>query len=45
MSSSVFCSKCGKSEKQRNEFTNKNGNTICKECWLDDDDDDKEDRK
>ncbi len=34
MSTLVFCSKCGESETLRKEFTNKNGNTICKECWL-----------
>ncbi|HET9805407.1 MAG TPA: hypothetical protein VFP49_00710 [Nitrososphaeraceae archaeon] len=34
MSSMVFCAKCGKTEKQQNQFTNKDGNTICKDCWL-----------
>ena len=34
MSSLVFCSKCGKNETQTNEFTNEDGSTICKECWL-----------
>ena len=36
MTSSVFCSKCGKTEKPGEEFTNKDGSTICKEGWLDD---------
>ena len=35
MTSSVFCSKCGKTEKLGEEFTNKGGSTICKECWFD----------
>jgi NMD protein affecting ribosome stability and mRNA decay len=34
MTSLVFCSKCGKNEVEINEFTNKEGNTICKDCWL-----------
>jgi len=43
MSSLVFCSKCGKTEKPGEEFTNKGGSTICKDCWFDDDDDDDDD--
>lgn len=34
MSSIAFCSKCGKNELDTAEFTNKEGNTICKDCWL-----------
>ncbi len=34
MTSLAFCSKCGKNEVEISEFTNKDGNTICKECWL-----------
>jgi hypothetical protein len=34
LSSLVFCSKCGKNEIEITEFTNKDGSTICKECWL-----------
>jgi len=30
MSSIAFCAKCGK----QTEFTIKNGNMICKECWI-----------
>ena len=36
MTSSVFCSKCGKTEKPGEEFTNKGGSMICKECGIDD---------
>ena len=36
MTSLVFCSKCGKTEQPGEEFTNKDGSTICKECWVDD---------
>jgi hypothetical protein len=34
MSSVAFCSKCGKNELDSAEFTNIDGNTICKDCWL-----------
>jgi hypothetical protein len=34
MTSIAFCSVCGKNEIEISEFTNKDGNTICKECWL-----------
>ena len=30
----VFCSKCGKTEEPGEEFTNQDGSTICKECWI-----------
>ena len=36
MSSRVFCSRCGKTERPGEEFTNQEGNTICKDCWFDD---------
>ena len=45
MTSSVFCSKCGKTEKPGEEFTNKDGSTICKECWYDDDDEENNNNK
>jgi hypothetical protein len=34
MSSMVFCSKYGKTEKPGEEFTNKDGDTICKDFWF-----------
>ena len=37
MSSLVFCSKCGKTEQPGEEFTNKDGSTICKDCWFEED--------
>ena len=45
MSSMIFCSKCGKTEKPGDEFTNKDGDTICKECWFDDDDEENNNNK
>ena len=41
MTSLVFCSKCGKPEQPGEEFTNKDGSTICKECWLDEENNNK----
>ena len=35
-------SKCGKTEKLGEEFTNKDGSTICKECWLDEENNNQE---
>jgi hypothetical protein len=43
MTSIAFCSVCGKSEIEISEFTNKDGSTICKECWLADNN--KDDKK
>ncbi|HJT84004.1 MAG TPA: hypothetical protein VJ697_05935 [Nitrososphaeraceae archaeon] len=34
MISVAFCSVCGKNEFKMSEFTNKNGNVICKKCWI-----------
>ena len=34
MTSIAFCSVCGKNEIEISEFTNKDGSTIYKECWL-----------
>ena len=38
MSSIVFCSKCGKSH---NELLTRTVNTMCKDCWLADNNKDK----
>ena len=45
MSSITFCSKFGKNEVEISEFTNQNGDTICKECWNVENDNNNKDNK
>ena len=45
MSSLVFLFKVWKTEKPGEEFTNKDGSTICKECWLNEENNNKENNR
>ncbi len=30
----LFCYFCGKNQHNISEFTSKNGDTMCKDCWI-----------